>query len=104
MIREYEQTFEVPRLTLQDALVAYVRSKPEYYKDIVEDPAELHAHLTLGFFAYDADLTLSVAERMGGSTLSIRIKTHPLFFMDPLRFWRRYFDRVANNLRTQLRT
>ena len=100
MRRHAEQVFPRSAGDLYAAIAAYVRGKPEYYSSVVEDPATLglDAKLMAGFFAYSSRVHFAVTAAPSGSTLVIDIKTHPLFFMDPLDFWGRYCQRVFHNV------
>lgn len=105
MVRKHEEAFDVPPDALYEALVRYVRSKPEYYENVVEDRAahELRAKLTIGYFVYHAQVRFVVTARSNGSALAMRVQTSPLFLIDPLDFWGRYCRRVTGNVRAQAR-
>lgn len=103
MLRNYEEPFEMSRDALYDSLVRYVRSKPQHYTGIVEDRAayELRTKLVGAYFAYNADVRFAITARGQGSALAIQVKTHWLFFMDPMDFWGRYCRRVTAALRNE---
>jgi hypothetical protein len=69
--------------------VRYIRSKPEYYENVVEERAthEARAKRTIGHFVDHAQVRFVVTAGGNGSALAMRAQTSPLFLIDPLDFW-----------------
>jgi len=104
MGRRYREVpYDVPRDVLYQAVVRYVRGKPQYYTQVEEHGTEraLDARLLRNRLFYSSRVHFEATEKDGRSVLAISLKTHPLF-LDLVGFWERYLDRVSGNLRQEL--